>query len=246
MTGQDLVDELRESYLDDKNIPYLWQDPELLKFLNRAEKQACRRSYLIVDSTTPTDGTSGTSGDPVCQFTVIPNQGVYTLSRKVLQVRRVKLDTMHIPLREMTRDELDATHYMWDASVGTAGTAGTAGGDPAVLPQHWIHESGKELVLVRTPTINDIARMIVVRLPLNDFSMKTEPETEEQHHDGYLLWAAHLAFMKPDSDTQDIALATVYEKAFAERFGPLPEAYSEMLRKSLPRQQRMRPREFGS
>ena len=242
MIGQELVDELRVSYLDDTKAPYNWGDPELLKFSNRAEAQACRRAYLIIDSTTGTDG----SGCPICSFTVIPNQAVYTLSRLVLQIERCKLDTMSVPLRPRTRDDLDALTYQWDAAVGTAGTFGTAGGDPAVVPQWFIHEAGKELILVKTPTINDTARMIVSRLPLADFTMNTPPEIDEHHHDGLLLWAAHLAFLKPDSDTQDLNLAAVYDNAFTQRFGPMPDAYSEKMRKMLPRQARMRPREFGS
>jgi len=246
MIGQDLVDELRESYLDDKQIPYRWQDLELLKNCIRAEVQACRRAYLIIDKTTVADGTDGTSGDPICQLTVVPNQAAYTLSKKVLQVERVKLDGMSTPLRPRTRDELDALTYQWDVTLGTSGTFGTAGGDIVVWPQWFIHEANKELVLVKTPTVNSVARLVVSRLPLQEFTLKTEPEIEEQHHDGLLLWAAHLAFLKPDSDTQNIDLAAVYDKAFTDRFGPMPDAYSEKMRKMLPRQQRMRPRPFGS
>jgi hypothetical protein len=246
MTGQDLVDELRETYLDDKVVPYNWSDIELLKYCNRAEKQACRRAYLIIDSTTPTDGTSGTSGNPICQLTIVPNIALYNLSPLVLQVERVKLDSMAYPLRARTRDELDACTFQWGLASGTSGTAGTAGGDPVCFPEWFVHEVGKELILARTPTINDTVRLIVSRLPLVDFTFGTSPEVEEHHHDGLPLWAAHLAFQKPDSDTQDIALAASYDKAFTERFGPMPDAYMEKMRKMLPRQQRMRPREFGS
>jgi|SRR5271157_700327 len=242
MTGQDLVDELRESYLDDTKIPYNWQDLELLKFLNRAEQQTCRRSYLIIDSTTAADA----AGNPICQVTLIPNQAVYSFSRLVLQVERCKLSQMSLPLRPRTRDELDAQTFQWEATLGTSGTAGTAGGDIVVWPTWFIHEVNGEIVFVKTPTINDIAYLIVSRLPLQDFTLKTSPEIESQHHDGLLPWAAHLAFLKPDSDTQDLNLATIYDKIFTERFGPLPDAYAEKMRKMLPRQQRMRPRTFGS
>lgn len=242
MLGQDLVDELRESYLDDKTLPYLWGDIELLKNLNRAEKQACRRAYLITDSTTGTDG----SGYPICTFTVIPNQSIYTLSPLVLQVERAQLSTMSHPLRMRTRDELDATTYTWFGSSGTSGTFGTAGGDPAIAPEWFIHEAGKELILVRTPTINDVANLVVNRLPLVDFTLSTSPEIELHHHDGLFLWAAHLCYLKNDSDTQDLNLAQLYDNAFTQRFGPMPDAYMEKMRKQLPRQQRMRPRTFGS
>jgi hypothetical protein len=245
MTGQDLLDELRNDILDDASVPYLWNDPFLLRILNRAEQQACRRSYLLTDSTTIKDGVGGTSGDPVTQITIVPNTGTYTLSKKVLQIKRVKLSLMAEPLLPTTRDELDSLVYSWETASGTAGTAGTAGGDPAVYPTHFLSEVGNELVLIKTPTINDTVSMVVSRLPLFDFTLKTSPEIDPKHHDGLLDWAAHLAYMKNDSDTLNMTLAVYYEKKFTERFGPLPDAYAEKMRRELPRRQRMRVRTFG-
>lgn len=252
MTGQELLDELR-CRLDDEVIPYLWGDPELLRYLNYAEVQACRRAYLLVDGSNAQDqGTSGTAGTAgggvadLCNVTIIPNVGVYTLSRLVLQIKRVKLASMSEPLLPVARDELDALWYGWEGTSGTAGTAGTAGGDPPVYPEYFVPELGNELVLVQTPTINDTASLIVARLPLKQFTISTSPEIAEKHHDGLLEWATHLAYLKNDSDTLNLNLATLFEKRFTDRFGPLPDAYSEKMRRELPRRQRMRPREFGS
>jgi len=153
---------------------------------------------------------------------------------------------MSEPLTPVTRDELDSLYYDWGAASGTAGTSGTAGGDGPVYPECFLSELGNELTLVKAPTINDIASLIVVRLPLLQFTLSTSPEIAERHHDGLLDWAAHLAYMKNDSDTLNLNLAAVYEKKFTERFGPMPDAYTEKMRRELPRRQRMRPREFGS
>lgn len=252
MTGQELVDSLRE-ILDDYAAPYLWSDAELLRYLNLAENQACRRAQLITDGSNAQDhGTSGTAGTAgggvadLCRVTLIPNTSTYILSRLILQIRRVKLATMTDPLIPITRDELDDLWSNWESDSGTAGTAGTAGGDGPVYPSHFISELGNELILVKAPTINDVASLVVVRLPLQQFTLITSPEIPERHHDGLLDWAAHLAYMKNDSDTLNLNLAAVYEKRFLDRFGPLPDAYSEKMRRELPRKQRMRPRAFGS
>lgn len=253
MTGAELLTDLR-ARIDDEAVPHLWSDPELMRYLNYAQIQACRRSQLIVDGTTSSDlgtsGTAGTSGGGVaslCSVTIIPNVGVYALSRLVLQIKRVKLATMAYPLAPITRDELDATWYDWEALSGTNGTSGTSGsaGDSPVYPDYFLSETGNELKLIKIPTINDTASLVIVRLPLQQFTIKTSPEIEEKHHDGLIDWAAHLAYMKPDSETMQLNLAAVYEKKFTERFGPIPDAYAERMRKELPRRQRMRARGFG-
>ena len=43
MIAKDMIQFLREDILDDVNLPYLWPDTELLRYLNYAEVQACRR-----------------------------------------------------------------------------------------------------------------------------------------------------------------------------------------------------------
>lgn len=253
MTGEDLINSLRYDILDDVAEPYLWSTAFLLRCCNLAEAQACRRAHLIIDGNTGKDsGTSGTAGTAgggvadLCSVTLIPNVWTYTLSRLVIQIKRVKLATMANPLTPVTRDELDELWSSWESVSGTAGTAGTAGGDGPVYPEYFIAELGNELTLVKGPTINDTASLIVSRLPLMQFTLSTSPEVAERHHDGLLYWAAHLAYMKSDTETSNLNLAAVYEKKFTDRFGPMPDAYSEKMRRELPRRQRMRPRAFGS
>ena len=63
MLGKELIANLRESILDDAAPPYLWSDTELLRGLNYAEVQACRRAHLIIDGMTANDnGTAATAG----------------------------------------------------------------------------------------------------------------------------------------------------------------------------------------
>ena len=252
MNGLELVTHLRESILDDYVEPYLWSTTELLRFINAAEAQVTRRAYVLIDGVNAQDqGTSGTAGTAgggvadLCTLTITPNVGTYTLSRLVLRVKRVKLATMTDPLIHVTMDELDSTLSDWQAASGTAGTAGTAGGDSAVYPSYFISELGNSLTLVRTPTINDTASLVVARLPLMQFGLTGTPEIHEKYHLDMLDWAAHLAYMKNDSDTMNINLAAYYEKSFTDRFGPLPDAYTDRMRRETPvNRQIMRPRSF--
>jgi hypothetical protein len=247
MTGQELITAMRESILDDANLPYLWSDPELLRSLNYAEVQACRRSHLIIDGTTANDNgtaaTAGTAGQrPLCTVAIVADTAVYNLSPKILQIKRCQLQSMTYPLAgPVTYPELDERLSGWMGTNGTVGTAGSGG-----HPDYFLNEPGNTLTLIRAPSTSDTARLVVSRLPLTPFTVSTSPEIDEKYHEGLMNWAGHLAFMKPDSDTLNLNLAKVYEDRFIAQFGVLPDAYSERMRKTLSQQQRMRPREWGS
>jgi hypothetical protein len=247
MLGRELVDELRESYLDDINLPYLWQPNELIRNLNRAEVQATRRAHLLIDSTTANDsGTAGTASTmgqmPLCKLTIVADQAVYRVSPKILQVRRLQLQSMTYPLTgPVSFAELDEVQSGWFGTSGTIGTAGSGG-----YPTYFLNEPNNMVTIVLAPSASDTAFLTVSRLPLISFTLQTSPEIDEQHHDGLLDWAAHLCFAKPDSETRNDNLAKYYSDKFTERFGPLSNAYGEKMKKTLSQMQRMRPREFGS
>ena len=247
MTGQELITAMRESILDDALPPYLWSDTELLRGLNYAEVQACRRAQLIIDSTTANDsGTAATAGTmgqkPLCTLTLVANQATYNLSPKVLQVKRCQLKSMTYPLiGPVEYPMLDELISGWWGTSGTVATAGSGG-----YPICFLNEPVNTITFVRGPSISDTAQLVVSRIPLISFTIRTSPEIEEKYHEGLMDWAAHLAFMKPDSDTQNLNMAKYYESRFTARFGPLPDAYSEKMRRTLSQKQRMRPREFGS
>jgi hypothetical protein len=247
MTGQELITHLRESVLDDAAPPYLWQDSELLRYLNYAEVQACRRAHLIIDGTTANDsGTAGTAGTlgqkPLCTLALIANQATYNLSPKILQIKRCQLLSMEVPLTGPVQyPEMDEFVSGWIGTSGTVGTAGSGG-----YPTYFLNEPGNTITFVRAPSLNDTASLVVSRIPLMQFTARSSPEIEEKYHEGLMDWATHLAYMKNDSDTINLNLAKIYEDKFTMQFGSLSNAYSDRMRKTLSQRQRMRPREFGS
>ena len=374
MTGQELVTHLRESILDDATIPYLWSDTELMRYLNYAEVQACRRAHLLIDSTTANDsGTAGTAGTlgqkPLCSLTLVASQATYNLSPKILSIKRCQLKSMTYPLTgPVSYDELDDQMSGWLGTAGTvignedgvkatgtivtdgaanltanetvtvgtngytfvatlsaenhifigtsgrdtllhlmnainsggtasssyqcsaahptvsasittvAGTAGTlaltarlfgtagngialaentatltvsgaymtAGVDNSGVPTYFMNEPPNTITFVLAPSSITTAMMVVSRIPLMPFTLQTSPEIEEKYHEGLCNWVAHLAFMKPDSETINLNLAKFYEGRFDALFGLLPTALAERWRKTLSMKQRMRSREFGS
>ncbi len=247
MTGEELVAYMRESVLDDNVAPYLWSTVEILRFLNYAEVQACRRAHLIIDGSTVNDSgtaaTASTAGQqPLCQLTVVANTAKYTLSRKILQIKRCQLESMIVSLTgPVTYQTLDDVVSGWMGTAGSIGTAGSGG-----YPWCFLNEPGNTITFIQAPSVSDVANLVVSRLPLIPFTLKTSPEIEDRYHEDMCEWAAHLAFSKPDADTLNPVLADRHEKKFTATFGPLPDAYSERMRKTLCMQERMRPRPFGS
>ena len=247
MTGTELIAYLRESVLDDINLPQLWSDPELLRNLNYAEVQATRRANLIIDGITENDngtaGTSSTAGQkPLCSFTVVANQAMYYLSPKILQIKRCQLKSMTYPLTGPVQyAELDERMSGWLGTSGTVGTAGSGGS-----PSYFLNEPGNTITFVLAPSATDTAYLVVSRLPLTPFTLSSSPEIDEQYHMGLCDWAAHLAYLKPDSETINLDLAKFYEERFTRQFGALPDALTQQLRKTMSPQMRFRPRAFGS
>jgi hypothetical protein len=247
MTGKELVGHLRESILDDSAPPYLWSDTELLRYLNYAEVQACRRAHLIIDGSTANDngtaGTAGTAGQrPLCTLAIVPDTAVYSLSPKILQIRRCQLRSMTYPLDgPKTYEEVDEFMSGWIGTSGTVGTAGSGG-----HPMCYLNEPGNTITFIRAPSAADTASLVVSRIPLTPFTLQTSPEIEEKYHEGLMDWAAHLAYMKSDSEGIDLNLSKVYEDKFTRQFGSLDDAFSDRMKKTLSQKQRMRPRQFGS
>lgn len=247
MTGRELIAYMRESILDDNEAPYLWSDVEILRFLNYAEVQACRRSHLIIDATTPTDyGTAATASTAgtraLCYLVTTQDRAVYNLSPKILAIRRCQLSSMTYPLKgPMSYEDLDELSTGWIGTSGTVGTSGT-GGDPWCF----LNEPNDTITFVQAPGTAGTARLVVSRLPLMPFTLQTQPEIPERYHEQICDWAAHLAFKKPDTETVNLNLSKYYEDRFTSNFGPLPDARSEKMHKTIAMQGRMRMREFGS
>jgi hypothetical protein len=118
--------------------------------------------------------------------------------------------------------ELDEFMSGWWGTSGTVGTAGSGG-----YPTYFLNEPPNTLTFVLAPSVVDTAHLVVSRLPLVSFTLQTSPEIETEYHEGLLDWAAHLAFMKPDTETLNLNLAKLYEDAFTERFGQIGRSIRE-------------------
>lgn len=226
MTTPELIIALRE-LLDDEKLPYLWQDSALVRYLNDAERQAARRAYLLIDRNTAS----------ICMLSLLASTASYTLHSKVLTIRRATVDSSEIPLIVYTKEEVDFL-----VNVGNTWESVNVG-----IPEIVIHEANDELIFYPPPQSADTARFEVARLPLVDLANvdTSSPEIPVMYHEDLILWGAHRAYMKNDSDSINMGLSKEYEDKFEKRFGPLPTARSERIRRSQSARQKARPREFG-
>jgi hypothetical protein len=204
MTRYELKTILRQDFLDDtadaptNDAPY-WDGDTLDRYLYLAEREACKRSRLILDASTPA----------VCAVTLAEGEAEYELHESVLEVEAVTLPD-GTPLQRIHRDDLG---ILWLRTVGT----------PLV---YWVR--GRRLGFFPAPgsQYDDLtAGLEVYRLPLGPMAGDTsEPEIPEEHHQDLLYYAAYLALNRRDPDTrnQDGALENLAQ--FERIFGTIKDA----------------------
>jgi hypothetical protein len=174
----------------------------------------------------------------------------YRLHPKVLMVLRARPDSATWPLRQKTVQSLDADMSVVDYEV-------YSGQDTLLNYDSWetltdntfafIEENGF-IRIVSPPSATDVLWLIVSRLPkltFTDYNLKSSPEIPAQYHQDLVDWLVHRAYLKQDTETQDMAKAKLWEDSFTSKFGPRPSAQTEQNRRKFPPNQRMRARSFG-
>lgn len=198
--------EIFRAELNDVQEPYLWQDSELVHYLNQAVQEACERALLIEDRSTPA----------VCQVAVQAGLDAYNLHPSVLKVKRATYEGRL--LTETSVEAMDAESGNWEARTGQ--------------PTRFILEApmgvrAARLRLVPTPAQAGLASLTVYRGALKLLQAQCltgEPEVPVSLRDGLKHWVYRCALLKNDADTQDAVRATEHEGIFASIFGAKVDA----------------------
>lgn len=202
--------------------PFLWSDEEWTLYLNEAQREAAERGQLILDISTPS----------VVEIPVVAGQRTYDLHPSIIKIKRAKLDLGERPLLERSTDEMDGAGTGWFPS-GLNAYAENANWFPAGTnwetltgnPEWFIQNGSESITLIRIPTLPDMLRLRVTRLPLEDMTDdEDEPEIPARYHFRMLDWARHLAYLKQDPDTKDEDKAATLEASFTAAFGVRPDA----------------------
>ena len=194
--------------LDDTRAPYLWSDDELTEFLNNAVDEACVRSQLIEDRTTP----------EVTRVFVDVSQvsNGYPLHSAIDRVTAAFWGTEDCALTPRSR--ADALLTVKNDTVVA---------DPVDYPTAYYLERRK-VYLVPPPATDGEVLLWVYRRPLAPLAALTdEPEIPEHLHRDLVWWVAYEAYSRKDADTQDADMADRAEAKFTARFGTARSAKVE-------------------
>lgn len=202
-----------------KDTGLLWSNQEICRYANQAVNEFCFRQPILDQDTTPL----------ITQITVVASTSVYTLSPKILSIRRVKFvdsNNDEFILLKRTTHWMDVNVTDWDKE--TLPVEGT------VL--YYIEDTDThQLQLYRVPELAGTIHMTVDRLPEKPMLWpqrhQHSPEIHEQHHLCLLEYMKYLAYKKRDSETEDKKLAQEFLEAFTAMVGERPSARLLRVRK---------------
>lgn len=183
-----------------------------LMYFNEAIDEACRRSRLIVDSTTA----------EICRIAITANTPDYDLDPRIIKVQRVMIQGRDTPLMRKSWRDLDEQFPGWEAQTGTV--------DSYLTDQN----SGK-LRLFRIPTVTNTASLTVVRTPLAPLTGLTSvPEIAPRYHAKLVQYVIGSFFDNEDSETYDPRKAARAMSKFDAEFGAPRPAQCESFEEGQP------------
>ncbi|MES2488545.1 MAG: hypothetical protein V4607_02050 [Pseudomonadota bacterium] len=208
MKLKDIIGGLRV-ILDDVAKPYLWQDDKLTAYLNEAQVEACIRARLIPDK-----------DSIITKVTVAANENEVELDPLITHVQRV-YGLISGERRSLSRTSIETLDAEYD------GRWPSCKGQP-----RFFYDEIDYLGVHPTPTVNTSLMLAVYRLPLEPMdAADDEPEIPERFQIHLIEWAAHLCFMRRDSDSQDKPRANDHEARFTAIFGERPTANHQRTRR---------------
>jgi hypothetical protein len=215
MTPGDLL-KLFRIEVDDTKQPYLWSDDLVYSYMDYAQKEFARLTYLFSDAST----------DSIVTVAVSANTPFVDLSPLILRIRHAALLSTMRPIDVTTLSEMQVGY-----TVSDYGTLSTTTWDRAIgSPKYFVTDieiyKGR---LVPIPQADDTINLIVYRLPLEDLtSASTELEiVDTRYQRDLILLMKSMAYGKHDSDVYNEDLADKYFKLFTAR---CDEVYWELSR----------------
>lgn len=194
MNAGGLVSTFR-SEMSDTEDPPLWSDAQLYSFADDAQKQFCRLTEGLPESTL----------DAITKLSIVPNVDTYALDARILKIRAAWRADTGKPVAVLNVENMGPNGMYFDNR-------------PAILEALI---TGMDTDQVRTwplPNESVAVRLSVYRLPLNEINDSLDAlEVAPQHHRHLLLWMKHLAYSVHDAETFDKTKAAEFEAAF-ERY----------------------------
>lgn len=191
MNAGDLLALFRKE-VNDKGVPYLWDDDLVYLFMDDAQKMFCRLTEGIPDSTT----------DAITKIAIVAATDTYDLSPLVLKVRSARRIDTGKPLTVINIENMADNGMFFD-------------GRPAPVT-HLITGMDKDKIVAwPLPSENMPSRLSVYRLPLAAVNDAADTfEIPDQHVQHLLMWVKHRAYGVHDAEQYDAKKTAEYETAF--------------------------------
>lgn len=202
MNLKDIIGEAR-TMADDKVDGELWSDQEWIRWAAEAEREACRRARLLVDSTSDMLQLQLPAGVPLVK-----------LDPRILFIRRARLEGRRFLVR-VSHHELDCRSVDWEDERGEprgyVPDMDTAAFRPYPVPEE-----------------DMTVRLTVVRLPMKSLDgLGQVPEIAPHLHMSLVSWMLYRAYSKPDTETLNPKKAADHLAEFEREFGPKSSAIDE-------------------
>ena len=213
MEISELITTIREDFLDDvfsnwesatddeRNNQFLWSDDALLRYLTRAQQQACNRTDFIYDDSTA----------KIVEITLVDDQRTYTLSQKITVIEDITYDDK--PVKHISKDERDKYLPTWRTDENAMGEG---------LDVHYIIRSRK-ISFYPAPGPLDAGSKVYLstyRTPIDNIeSTSDDLEIPEEYHYDLIWWVLYEAYSKRDTEFYDKDKGLGYLAQFNERFG---------------------------
>lgn len=196
----------------DRHLPYLWDDADIVSWLNDGEIEACIRGRLIREDADPV----------VCRIALDPSIRAYALHPAVYEIINLRILSSSsdrprgVALK--SREWLDEHYPDWRDMP---------------RPSEWAVQDDTKLVMVGQIAAGEVLALECYRLPLAPMSLpdplnplvvaRDTPEIHQAHHERLIDWALHRAYSIVDAETFDPARAGLAEGEFTRYFGLRPD-----------------------
>ena len=204
MTLDELVKDFRTT-AQDKVEPYLFEQPDVARWLIEAEQEACIRGRLLHES----------DRDAVCVIDIVAGESVYPLHPALYEIDHLGLLESGATERRLVK--LVSREWLSDNQPGWRDLSG--------LPRFAI-QGDTDIRLVPAPSASATIKLECFRLPLRGLTADkaSKPEIHLAHHRHLVNWALYRAFSLPDSETLSLGRAGDALTAFTDYFGERPDS----------------------
>jgi len=199
---RDLTDDLDLGQEDDM----LWSDAEVLRYLDQAQDEACRRSKLISDSST----------SAVVDIALSSGVDTYSMHSKIIRIENIVLNSTSKPVDIYDEDWMDFLKPAWRLDTGDVGAC--------IL--YW---GTRKIRVWRQPTTSDTLNLTVKRLPIISVtSLETVLEIPDEFLPPLVNGMMWYAYQKADSQTFNPEISDFHHTLFSRAYGDPTSAREEM------------------